>query len=465
MTAKKATVRLEVLCNWRGEETDNRNKRESQVPISPIRLAAFALATTLLLLPAPAPAHWCSNIYQTFARIVVKADREEIQIGLQETGELKVRVRNNFPYTLHYIKLRANEPEGLQVAITPNEETAEQHPVVAGQEVTFTLQITRIAEGPDEVAALKLEINTTVEDTEPRWRAADDQWVDQAPSAAAIREHQDLGLHQARGLTWEKLAELECVDCQRDGVRGMMDLWASRLESCDGDGFDAAWPMQFLRAGLGLAIRLRFAEFDDPSRAQVVQTMIAALDDAHPIARGYAAFLAAYGGNDAGVADRIQAMLDSDPDGACTFEPSPHAQTMGKAALFMLGQQQYKADVSACAADEGQHRRVRMACAAALGVMGDDAPIEQFLIDQVPNGINTSYEKQYASYLLQLVVLSRRGGPEGVAEVSFLDEEPRPDDPDAGHKGGCASAAHSGDTSLLIIFLLAAFLRRRPGVH
>jgi hypothetical protein len=434
------------------------------MPISPIRLAAFALATTLLL-PGPAPAHWCSNIYQTFARIVVKADREAIEIGLAETGELKVRVRNNFPYTLHYIKLRANEPEGLQVSITPNEETAEQFPVVAGQEVTFTLQITRITEGPDDVAALNLEINTTVEDMRPRWRATDDQWVDQAPSPAAIREHQDLGLHQARALTWAKLAELDCADCQLDGVMGMMDLWASRLDPCDGSGFDAAWPMQFLRAGLGLAIRLRFAGFNTPSRAQVVQTMIETMDDANPIARGYAAFLAAYGGNDAGVAERIQAMLDSDPDGACTFAPSPHAQTMAKAALFMLGQQQHLADVSACAADEDQHRRVRMACAAALGVMGDDAPIAQFLLDQVPNGINTSYEKLYASYLLQLVVLSRRGGPEGIAEVSFLDEEPRPDEPDAGDKGGCANAAGSGGTSLLVIFLLAAFLRRRARIQ
>jgi hypothetical protein len=34
----------------------------------------------------------------------------------------------------------------------------------------------------------------------------------------------------------------------------------------------------------------------------------------------------------------------------------------------------------------------------------------------------------YISYMLQLVVYSRRGGPEGVGEVSFLDEEVVVDD-------------------------------------
>ena len=85
----------------------------------------LVLAVGLVLtIPADTYAHWCSNIYQTYARIVVKPERQTISIPDGQTGELKVRVRNNFPYTLHYVQMRANPPAELEVSISPTEAEA-----------------------------------------------------------------------------------------------------------------------------------------------------------------------------------------------------------------------------------------------------------------------------------------------------------------------------------------------------
>ncbi len=389
----------------------------------------LSVGCTMLWPAGAARAHWCSNIYQTYARIVVKPERQNINVGVGETGSLKVRVRNNFPYTLYYVRLRANNPTGLTVTVSPTDAEAQNIRVYSGQEVTFTLGITRNQAGPDDVSNLNLQVNTTVQDIGPSWRNLSDWWIHQDPAPADLRNKLANDPDQVRALLNATLADRPCLDCELDGVNGLLELWHTRLDSCESGGFDSQWPMMYMRAGQALAIRLRFRAFNDPSRANVVQNLIETMDDAYGIVRGYAAFLAAYGGNDAGVASRIQQMADSDtPAGICSFSPSSSAQRMAKAALLILGNNQYQAEVTACSNDGGEHNRARMVCAAALGLMGDDAPITNFLIPRVPDGTNTDYERLFGSYLLQLVVFARRGGPEGVGLVSFLDEEVVSDD-------------------------------------
>ena len=395
-------------------------------------IATKSLWISLAIFMAQAPsadAHWCSNIYQTYARIVVKPERQAINVGVGETSQLMVRVRNNFPYTMRYIQLRANNPAGLSVTVTPSEAEAQNKVIYAGQETTFTLSITRDQAGSDDVADLNLEINTSVEDIGGSWRDAGNWWVDQNPTEADVRNAVQNSPAQTRGLLNADLADVDgCAGCLTDGVEGMRGLYADRVSSCNSSNYDSTWDMQFIRAGMQLSVRLRFGNFTSPSRSTVVTDMITAMDDPFDIGRGFAAFLAAFGGNDAGIEARIQSMADSDPEGVCSFSSSGSAQNMAKAALLIMGLSQYQQDVTDCYNDGGEASRARMACAAALGIMGDDGPVTDFLIPRVPNGSNTNYERLTASYLLQLVVLHRRGGPDGVGVVSFLDEEVVVDD-------------------------------------
>jgi hypothetical protein len=408
----------------------------------------------LSLLPQNAHSHWCSNIYQTYARIVVKPDRDQIDVAVGETKELKVRVRNNFPYTLYYIKLRANPPEGLSVTVSPDESTAERIRVQAGQVLTFTLQITRDSDGTDAVSDLNLEIATTVEDIQPDWRDSTDDWVNQNPDPDTIRDNIQTDGFQALSLNYDTLADRSCPTCEQEGIQGLFGLYASRLDPCNDSWTDDVWNMMFIRAGVFLATRLRFDNLNETSRSDVVVIMLAAMDDENDLTRGLAAFLAAYGGDDPGVGDRIQQMVDSDPDGICTFDPSPRAQLMAKAALLVLGENQLHADVTACYNDESRDTRVRLLCAAALGMQGEDAPMIDYVLPHTTDGKNTSYEGQYTGYLVQLVTYDRRGGPGGSGQATFLNEEPLPKPPG----GGCGTSSGS---SLLFLLLLPAIFRRQ----
>jgi hypothetical protein len=376
---------------------------------NPGRVLLVLAVGLALAIPADTYAHWCSNIYQTYARIVVKPERQTINIPVGQTGELKVRVRNNFPYGLQCIQLRANSPSGLTVTVSPTEAEARNKVIYAGQEATFTLSITRTAAGSDDVSALNLEVNPRVE-TISGWRGMSDWYTDQNPDPADLRNNIQNSPQQSLCLLNANLADIAgCSSCETEGVNGLMDLWGS----ISGD-FEDTWGHQFVRAGQQLAIRLKFRNFNNPSRSTVVQSLIDGMDFNFDIARGTAAFFAAYGGDDTGVASRIQTMATSDS--------STTAQRMAKAAQLLLGENT-SADVTACMNDGGEESRARMACAAALGIMGDDDPVVNFLMPRVSIGSGTDYPKLYGSYLLQLVVYSRRGGPDGVGPVSFLDED------------------------------------------
>jgi len=344
---------------------------------------------------------------------------------------LKVRVRNNFPYTLHYILMRTNPPPELSVTVTPNETDARDIRVYPGQEVTFTLSITRSGAGSDDVADLGIEVRPRVENMDS-WRDMGNWWVDQSPDPADVRDRIQNNPSQSHALLNADLAEIDgCASCETEGVNGLMALWRDRVDRCDSSGLDSQWPQIFMRSGLQLAVRLNFRNFNDPDRSTVVQTMIYGMDNPYPIARGLAAFFAAYGGSDAGIQARVQQMADTDADGGnCTYSADADAQIMAKAGLLIMGENQYHTEVTNCVGDGGYDVRARAACAAALGIMGEDDPVINYLMSHVTDGANcydvpqsTAYANEIGCYLMKLVVLSRRGGPDGVGPVSFLDED------------------------------------------
>ena len=383
----------------------------------PGRILLILAVGLALAIPADAYAHWCSNIYQTYARIVVKPERQIINVPDGQTGELKVRVRNNFPYTCYYIMLRVTPPPELNVTVSPTEAEAGNIRVYAGQEVTFTLTITRNGAGSDDISVLNLEVRPRLERLES-WRDMDDWWVDQNYTESEIRNKIQNDAQQTQVLLNEDLAKIDsCPGCELDGVTELMGWWGSINGS-----FEDGYGVMFVAAGAALAVRLQYMSSNNPSRAAVVQSLVDEMDNTSDTARGIAAFLAAYGGSDAAAVSRINTMASSDS--------SPSAVRMAKAAQLILGDNT-TADVTACYQDGNEETRARVVCAVALAIMGDDTPITDYVLGVVTWGADGNTHPSQAEYmvfhqnsiLLQLAVFSRRGGPDGVGVVSFLDEE------------------------------------------
>ena len=386
-------------------------------------LQALFIIFLISVLSQTSFAHWCDDIYMTYARIIVKPERQNIDIETGSTGELKVRVRNNFPYGLRYFLLRVNPPSELSVTVSPSESEARQRMVYAGEEITFTLSITRNSSGTNDITSLNIEINTAVEDLNG-WMDKDDWWINQNYNENDIRNSINNEPWQTRALLNADLADINgCSECEKDGIESLIELWEDRVDNCTTRNFDSQWPMQFMRAGHQLAVRLRFNESTNPNRNTIVQSMIKAMDNPYALARGFAAFLAAYSGNDNGVIERIEAMVNTDgPASNCSFSADNDAKIMAKSALLILGKNEYHTDITNCV-NGSYHNRAKMACAAALGIMGEDNSVINFLMPRTSRGTGTSYENLFGAYLLQLVVFSRRGGPEGSGIVSFLDED------------------------------------------
>jgi hypothetical protein len=213
-----------------------------------------------------------------------------------------------------------------------------------------------------------------------------------------------------------------------------------------------------LRAGTELAIR----RCEAPG---VVAATVDAMDDPDVGYRGASALLAAYLGERLDrkdeVRDRLETMAEKD---SCTkaefcnnysFESSAQARVMAKAALLVLGDDEHHAEVTAGL--ENGDDRVRMVCAAALGLVGEDAPVLEVLVPLVED--DYGFVELYAPYLLRLVVADRRG-PSGNGPVSFYGDEGI--DPGDSEDTGCGCGRSGRPAPILAFaFILLAGLCRR----
>ncbi|HOX42683.1 MAG TPA: hypothetical protein PK668_03745 [Myxococcota bacterium] len=417
-----------------------------------------ALTLACALAPAPARAHWCTNIYDTPARLVVKPEQSTIFPG--DAGTLRVWVRNNFPYLVKNAELRASNAD-FDVSVSPARQD-----IFPGQDVAFDLRISRSGSSGDDDLHLQLRV---FEDTDhgssmKEWRGPDDEWIDQAPAEALLRDRL-ASASQAVQLNAAKLADRVS---EGEGVGLLVELYGRpRLQyNSDGAYGDGEWfgeralsvmDYQLLRAGTELAIR----RASDP---RALEAMRLAMDDPDVVYRGASALLAAYLARVSGQAEAVRARLTSLAEadacgdaGRCAhygWTPSPAAQAMGRAALFVLGEDGQRAAVEAGLqdADDG----VKMICAAALGLRGEDAPVQTALIPLVKDEYGTI--ELYAPYLLQLVATDRRG-PDGQGQVSFYPEH-GPSDP-SGEPGGCATGGAPGAAAGLALLglLLGRWLR------
>jgi hypothetical protein len=366
------------------------------------RLVGFLFMAVILLTIAPqnVAAHWCSNIYQDYARIIVKPEMSNISLSNGESCSLKVRVRNNFPYTLEYIRLRADNPANFSVSVDPLSVDVVQ----AGQEATFTLDIQRTSGDGDVNIGTDLNLQVSIDvqgisvsanpfDSSQQssgWMYYDagnrHKLLEQDLSYQDMEDCISLASSQSLTLNFATLADVD----ESAGVSNLQSEWtSSTLDNVSSESSSNFVQPQHddTRAGMALAVRLRFNSFSSPSRAEVVSSMIERMTADLDLVRGLAAFFAAYGGNDSGVQSAIQDMADNDS--------SADAQIMAKASLHLLGVGNYGSEVSSCSDRSGtsiRDRWVKSTCAAALGILGDDSPVNNVLESQVSNGGNTDWD-------------------------------------------------------------------------
>ncbi|NMB74472.1 MAG: hypothetical protein GYA21_05010 [Myxococcales bacterium] len=397
---------------------------------------AFFLAANMAA--PPALAHWCTNIYNTPSRIIVKPERDTVfmneTIGSQET--LRVWVRNNFPYGISGVRLLASNSD-FSVSCSPSNVT-----VMPGENKLFTLTITRTANNGDDNLNLKITLATHFSPHPSpggNFNIDDNYYTKVLPTQSEL----DNSNGQAEHLMWQRYTELAATYPGAGGLDQMLQRYGhARLEYTadggldgswhpnehqdedDGAGFDY-WAFDHAQMERGL-IDLAKVKVSDP---RVQEAFLRQMDDPNPTWRGLAAVLAAGFTPGPAVRTRIETMANQDTcvdSATCSHYPSGRfvssddARTLAKAALVILGETQYQSEVNTfCYANRGYDGWRSMVCAMALGIAGQDQPVRDILIANT--GDIEDLTALWAGYLLSAVAEHRRG-PSGQGCVTFFDE-------------------------------------------
>ena len=145
------------------------------------RLFAVAVALVGLLVATPAMAHWCSNIWNAPARIVVKPEKSTVYLKAGQPTQLRVYLQNNFPYRLFSLKMRG-VASGYSVSVTPSSQD-----VQPGQTAGYLLTITRSSgAGNVAVTSLNLQVQFRPGEYPYSWLGSTSLPVNQSPSQSML---------------------------------------------------------------------------------------------------------------------------------------------------------------------------------------------------------------------------------------------------------------------------------------
>ena len=140
--------------------------------------AAIALTTTTA---SPAQAHWCSNIWNAPARLVVKPEKSTVFLKASQPTKLRVYLQNNFPYKLVSAQLRGQAP-GYTIEVSPASQD-----IYPGQQAGFLLTITKASgTATVKVSTLGLQVQFRPGKTPGGWMGETHTLVDQEPAQSML---------------------------------------------------------------------------------------------------------------------------------------------------------------------------------------------------------------------------------------------------------------------------------------
>ena len=129
----------------------------------------------------PAHAHWCSNIWNAPARLVVKPETSTVLLKAGQPTKLRVYLQNNFPYKLVSAQLRG-EASGYTVTVSPASQD-----IYPGQQAGFELTITRASgTATVKVSTLGLQVQFRPGKPPSGWMGESHTLVKQDPAQSTL---------------------------------------------------------------------------------------------------------------------------------------------------------------------------------------------------------------------------------------------------------------------------------------
>ncbi len=415
-------------------------------------------ALSLVLLSSQAQAHWCDDLWASSYNIVVKPD--------SDTSPKNIYVQNNMGYQLPNFKLTATGSGGaitltaptLKVpgTLMPGEKGTWK--IASGspakiEDVTFSVSFGNSGEskcyptkGANPVMIVKTDGTL--------YPAAPPPGLDSPVNPGCTGD-----LAQGRSLQYEAVADFEDVNAGLDSLLKLYCAGRGSFGSTDGvtmsnckDSSSTSCPTTKPAAKTGSKYDYMhlWAAGELAARKSVLGARTAVLrarlqcgvNDADVGFAGYALFMLGYLGDDTTAKAFIQTQVSAGGD----------MGTIGKAALYLMGDTSQKADVQAGAQTSSNSTFVKAACAAALGIVDkDDATVSSVLIPLVkwnePDSASEDGQGMFAAHLLGLVAWDRRNwAPNGgdTGPVSFYgDTAPAT----GGNGGGTGGVTSSGGAS------------------
>lgn len=358
----------------------------------------LSAGAALLLLAAPAIAHWCSNIFGAYARLVVKPEKTTVSVP----GTLKVYLQNNFPYKLFGVQMRGTA-SGYTISVSPSSQD-----VGPGQMVEFSYSVSG---GGGSLSASQMGLQVQIR--QGGWQGESDPYVDPSPSqtdvAAASQYNSSFG-EQAASLNAATLADLypSATISNGPGFTGVEQLiswfgyrfcynsggsYRCGSQACpspcaEGTPWTSTeqFPQNCMRAGVDLGIR----------KAKLGSKLGAAQD-------GAVNAMKAGGEEHKCLAAVVGGHLWNGASSTTTFENGLNSVSAAckAAGLRALG----KGTQSSCTSGAYYEKA---ACAAAEGLRNNDGPVKTVLMANAGDGDSSgSYNSLYYAYMLYLVAGDR----------------------------------------------------------
>ena len=383
------------------------------------RLAAILAAGVLSGLSAsPARAHWCSNIWNAPARLVVKPEKSTVYLKAGQPTKLRVYLQNNFPYKLVAAQLRG-EASGYTVAVSPASQD-----IYPGQQAGFLLTITK-ASGTATVPVSTLGLQVQFRPGKPPygWMGGTHTLVNQKPAQSMLTNGTNYSMKiQDASLIASTLSKLypgaklpgSAPYFGRTGIQQVIHWFGYRFcysssgnyrcgsQSCPSPCAEgSAWsstvqfPSNCMRAGAEVAAW--------HARAKLGSDLSAARDAAVNALKGGGSFrhkcvAAVVGGYLFQGASSTAAFT-----GALDTASNNVPPACRKAARRILDGSNASTSCSGQFYEKG-------ACAAAEGLRGNDGPVKSVLVAGAGDGGgwgSSGYENLYYSLMLYIVTAHR----------------------------------------------------------
>ena len=355
------------------------------------------------LVAQPALAHWCSNIFNAPARLVVKPEKQTVSLKSGQPTTLRVYLKNNFPFTLDGLRMRG-QASGYNITVSPY-----SMKVQPGQTAGYLFTITRSSgSGNVSVASLNLQVRFRI----GGWRDSGNVVVDQSPGTSAFTSRINYSIaNQGAAMAASSLSEQHPSTklstgspyFGRTGIQQTIHwfgyrfcyssggYWRCGSSNCPSPCAEKnAWSAtdQFgqncMRAGLELV--------QWHARGKLGSNLSGARDAAvNAIQKGgsteHRCLAAVVGGY----------LFQGTTGAAFTSALNSLPSACKKAGMRVFNGSNASSSCSGSNVD-------RAVCAAAEGLRGNDGPVKSILI---PTSYDQNYSKQYHGYMLHMVTAHR----------------------------------------------------------